>query len=335
MGLRPRPRADQGSIRTPTAPASISIDERTGRDGSPAGRAVTGVRRSSEALELIVEAKVADLLDGVDDVIASSLEPSGVCVHEGTCYVIFDNVTAIASIEDLSARSSRNRLLSASLGGAGKDAEDITFDPISGHFFVLLEAVEHGRKLLGEVYEHGLDGAPLGHAFLDVAFETRNKGLEGLSCIVRAGEVFLLGLCEGNRCKGGKAGRRPGGGRIHVFRRGSLVWKRDATIHLPKDLDFVDYASVAVRGDRIAVVSQSSSALWVGTLATTGFAVEDSGTTYEFPRDAGHRVVYGTVEGVSWLTDDRLVMVSDRAEGNTPARAKDRSLHVFRLPSST
>jgi hypothetical protein len=296
---------------------------------------VTGVRRSSEALELIVEAKVADLLDGVDLPAATSLEPSGVCVHDGAFYVIFDNMSAIARIEDLSDRSPGNRLLSASVGGAGKDTEDITFDPVSGHFFVLIEAVEHEGELLGEVYEHGLDGTPLGHAFLDVALESRSKGLEGLGCVVRDGEVFLLGLCEGNRCKAGKAGRRPGGGRIHVFRRTPLVWKHEATIRLPKDVDFIDYASVAVRGDRIAVVSQSSSALWIGTLATTGFAVEESGTIYEFPRDADRRVVYGTVEGVSWLTDDRLVMVSDRAEGNTPARAKEQSLHVFRLPSST
>jgi len=294
---------------------------------------MTGVRYSSDALELIVEAKVADLLDGVDHVAAKALEPSGVCVHDGAFYVIFDNVSAIARIEDLSARSPGNRLLSASVGGPGRDTEDITFDPVSRHFFVLSEAVEHEGQLLGEVHEHGLDGTPLGHAFLDVALETRNKGLEGLGCIVRDGELFLLGLCEGNRCKGGTAGRRPGGGRIHVFRRAPLVWKREATIRLPKDLDFIDYASVAVRGDRIAVVSQSSSALWIGTLATTGFAVEESGTVYTLPRDADHRVVYGTVEGVSWLTDDRLVMVSDRAEGNTPAQEKDRSLHVFRLPS--
>ena len=119
-----------------------------------------------------------------------------------------------------------------------------------------------------------------------------------------------------------------------MFRRGRPVWKSEATIRLPKDVDFVDYASVAARGDRIAVLSQSSSALWVGSLATTGFAVEEGGTIYEFPRDASDRVVYGTVEGVSWLTDDRLVMVSDRAKGNTPARAKEQSVHVFRLPSS-
>ena len=222
------------------------------------------------------------------------------------------------------------------MAGRAKDAEDITFDPVSGHFFVLLEAVEHGSELLGEVYEHELDGTPLGHAFLDVTLETRNKGLEGLE-LHRAGRRGAppRPVLRATECKAGKAGRRPGGGRIHVFRRGSVVWKSEATIRLPKDVDFIDYASVAIRGDRIAVVSQASSALWIGTLATTGFAVEEGGTIYEFPRDAEQRVVYGNVEGVSWLTDDRVVMVSDRAKGDTPARAKEQSLHVFRLPSST
>ncbi|MBT2792552.1 hypothetical protein [Paraburkholderia strydomiana] len=104
-------------------------------------------------------------------------------------------------------------------------------------------------------------------------------------------------------------------------------------IRLPQDVHFVDYASVAVSGDRIAVVSQSSSALWIGKLAAKGFAVEDGGTIYRFPRDAQDRVVYGNVEGVSWLSDDRLVMVSDKAEKNSRARAKERSLHVFALPA--
>ena len=208
------------------------------------------------------------------------------CVHDGSCYVIFDNVSAIACIEDLSARSPGNRLLDASVGAAERDTEDITFDPVSGHFYVLVEAVEQGGELLAEVYEHGLDGTPLGRAFLDLALEEQNKGLEGLGCIVRDGVVFLLGLCEGNRCKGGEAGRRPGGGRVHVFRKGRRRWKREAVIRLPKDVDFRDYASVAVRGDRIAVVSQSSSKLWIGTLATTAFAVKESGTIYDFPRDA-------------------------------------------------
>jgi hypothetical protein len=294
---------------------------------------MTSVRRSTEPLELIVEAKVADLLDRPDGdgVRAASLEPSGVCVHDGACYLIFDDSSAIARIEDLSGRSLRNRMLDASVGGHAQDREDIAFDPVSGHFFVLVEAVRHHGQLLSEVLEYASDGTPLGRAFLDLILETQNKGLEGLSCVVRDGEPFLLGLCEGNRCRGGVEGRRPGGGRIHIFQRGPHHWTHVDVIRLPKDVHFVDYASVAVSGDRIAVVSQSSSALWIGKLAAKGFAVEDGGTIYRFPRDAQDRVVYGNVEGVSWLSGDRLVMVSDKAEKNSPVRAKERSLHVFAL----
>ena len=126
---------------------------------------MTGVRRSTAPLELVVEAKVADLLDGVDiGAGAVSLEPSGVCVHDGAYYVIFDDVSAIARIEDLSSRSPGNRLLDATVGGPGRDVEDITFDPVSGHFFVLVEAVEYQGQLLAEVHEHAPDGTPLGHA---------------------------------------------------------------------------------------------------------------------------------------------------------------------------
>jgi hypothetical protein len=289
---------------------------------------MTGVRRAAEPLRLVSEAKVADLLAGAA---ASSLEPSGVCVHDSACFVIFDDSSAIACIEDVTTRSPGNRLLPESVGGPALDVEDIAFDPVSGHFFVLVEAVEHRGRLYGEVWEHEVDGTPVGHALLDLVLETSNKGLEGLSCLVRGGEALLLGLCEGNRCKGGEEGKRPGGGRIHVFRRGKARWKMAATIRLPKEVDFVDYASVAVSGDRIAVVSQSSRRLWIGTLDADRFTVA-SGTIYDFPRDDDGHEVYRNVEGVSWLSEDRLVMVSDRAEEDE-GRAKERSLHVFALPA--
>ena len=48
-------------------------------------------------------------------------------------------------------------------------------------------------------------------------------------------------------------------------------------------MEFVDYASVAVSGDRIAVVSQSSAAVWIGTMAAAGFGIVDGGMIYEFP----------------------------------------------------
>ena len=90
-------------------------------------------------------------------------------------------------------------------------------------------------------------------------------------------------------------------------------------IRLPEGVAFVDYASVALSRDheRIAVVSQVSSALWIGTLASDGFEVVDGGTVYDFPRDDAGRILYGTVEGITWA-GERLVAVSDRV---TAARA--------------
>jgi hypothetical protein len=46
-------------------------------------------------------------------------------------------------------------------------------------------------------------------------------------------------------------------------------------------------------------------------------------------------MVYGTVEGVSWMAPDQLVMVSDKAkpEQDRRCRAKDQSIHIFRVPS--
>src|SRR5262249_1294163 len=154
-----------------------------------------------------------------------------------------------------------------------------------------------------------------------------------LACIERDGEPLLLGLCEGNRCKGGSASKQPGGGRIQLFSRGRHHWDHAGTLRLPTGVAFEDYASLAVAAERIAVVSQASSAVWVPPFSPSTLAL-DAGAMYRFPLDAHGDCVYCTVEGISWL-GDRLVMVSDRAKtGDHHARcqAKDQSIHVFALP---
>jgi hypothetical protein len=47
--------------------------------------------------------------------------------------------------------------------------------------------------------------------------------------------------------------------------------------------------------------------------------------------------VYCNVEGVSWLSADTVVVVSDRAKRNGQderCRAKDQSIHVFTIPAA-
>jgi hypothetical protein len=187
---------------------------------------------------------------------------------------------------------------------------------------------------MAKVQEYDAGFGYLGQAWLDFPLDRPNKGLEGLTCVRREGQTYLLGLCEGNRCRGGDEGRIPGGGRVHVFRRGDRHWERVGKIRLPDTVLFEDYSGIAVAGDRIAVISQVSSALWVGNLAPSGWQVTGPGTCYALPRGADGGIVYGTAEGVSWMAPDQLVMVSDKAkpEQDPRCRDKDQSIHIFRVP---
>jgi hypothetical protein len=190
---------------------------------------------------------------------------------------------------------------------------------------------------MAEVQEYDQGLGYLGRAWLDFPLEGANKGLEGLTFLRRQDQAYLLGLCEGNRCKDGEEGRRPGGGRIQVFERGGGDWERAATIRLPASLPFTDFSSLAMAGERLAVVSQESSALWAGRLHPDSWEVDGQGAVYEFPTDPRGRTLYCNVEGVSWMSADQVVVVSDRAKRggrqDERCRAKDQSIHVFTIPS--
>jgi hypothetical protein len=282
-------------------------------------------------LVLVREAKLASLLPGAA---GGRLEASGVVAADGRCYVIFDDRPEVAR-------------LAATLSPAGADLirqprgrrggfEDIAHDPAAGRFYVLVEARPRGRGYMAEVQEYDERFGYLGRAWLEFPLEGPNKGLEGLTCVHRQGRTFLLGLCEGNRCRDGEEGRRPGGGRVQVFERGRRHWHRTATVRLPATLPFEDFSSLAVAGDRLAVLSQASSALWVGRLDPAGWEVDGDGAVFGFPPDEQGRPVYCNVEGVSWLSADTVVVVSDRAKRDgqdARCRAKDQSIHVFTIPA--
>ena len=286
-----------------------------------------------QQLELVKEAKVFDILGGRLD---PRLEASGVLAKDRLFYVIFDNLPHIACVgAELSSAAAANHVIEHDRGHR-RGFEDIAYDSQNGRFYVLIESLPRGRaKFMAAVQEYDINFGYIGTAWLDFPLDRPNKGLEGLTCVHRQGRTYLLGLCEGNKCQGGAAGRLPGGGRIHVFQRGRHHWERVAKIRLPETVLFVDYSGIAVNGDRIAVVSQVSSALWVGNLASSGWQVTGAGTSYALPRHADGGILYGTAEGVSWIAPDQVVMVSDKAkpEQDRRCRAKDQSIHIFRIPA--
>jgi len=283
-------------------------------------------------LVLVTERKLTDLLEpptrhGV-------LEASGVAAKGADYYVIFDNVRRIGRVHrSLSPDSSKHGWF----GGArqGEGYEDITFSPHRGRFYLLIEAEKHPdgtyKALIDECDERARFKT---RRWVDVAFEQRNTGLEGLSAIRCRGKDFLLALCEGNRGRAGRRGRKPGGGRIHVLQRVGRLWKSVGRIDLPKTVAFEDYSAVALRGSRIAIVSQQTSRLWIGTLRVRDWTITGRGTVYDFPRTKKGKRKYCTIEGVCWLSDRSLVMVSDLSKPGYGRRCRkyDQSIHVFRLP---
>ena len=295
---------------------------------------MVATQTSMQQLELVREAKIFDILPGSLD---PRLEASGVLAMDGLFYVIFDNLPHIACIDPELSRTARGNRMIVQERGLRSGFEDIAHDSLSGRFYVLIESLHRGRgTFMAAVQEYDANFRFAGRAWLDFPLDRPNKGLEGLTCVYRDGQAYLLGLCEGNRGKGGAEGRVPGGGRVQVFRRGQRQWDRVAKIRLPETVLFQDYSGIAVADGRIAVVSQESSALWVGSLAPDGWEVTDAGRCYALPRSADGSIVYGTAEGVSWIAPDQVVMVSDKAKPDQDrrCRAKDQSIHIFRIPAS-
>lgn len=292
------------------------------------------MKRSRPALRLVQERKIAELIDLPEK--GAVLEASGVLARGRDCFVIFDNVRRVARIDrGLAPGSVRH----AWMGGrhSGEGYEDIAYSPHQGRYYLLVEAEKHPDGTFKAVIEERDEGfRSQGRHWVDFSFEERNTGFEGLAAVRWRGHDYLLALCEGNRCRAGKKGRRPGGGRIHVLERHGKVWAPVATIELPGSVTFEDYSALAIRGERIAVASQRSSRLWLGTLRRRDWTIAGAGRQYDFPRTRKGKILYSTVEGISWLADGTLVAVSDLTKPGHPGRcaAKDQSIHVFRLPRS-
>lgn len=277
-------------------------------------------------LELVREEKLYKLLRKKDK--DSELEASGVYVMDkSTCYVIFDNLNKVAVI-DLSLKShDSNRIISVL--NMGKGFEDITYDPHKERFYLIIEALQDTNgDFHGLVSEYKRDFTFRSCSQLNVTFFEQNKGFEGVGHMWRGGNEYLIALWEDVLKKDDGTGT----GLLCVFQKTSDgMWERKLDVELPPTAQFDDYAAIAQRGHRVAVISQSSRRLWVGELNETadGFAAE-TGKVYRFP--SKH---YGNVEGVSWLSDDELVMVSDRRKKSQDERdaTKDQSIHIFRIPA--
>ena len=286
-------------------------------------------------MRLLKERRISDLLDPPSH--TTVLEASGVFAKGRDFYVIFDNIRRVARLDrSLSPASPRHGWFGRRRSGDGY--EDIAYSPHLKRFFMLIEAEKHvDGTFKGLIDECDEAGRFLGRRWIDVPLEKRNTGFEGLFALRWKGRDYLLALCEGNKCRAGRRGRTGGGGRIHVLRRRNGLWESVACIKLPRTLDFEDYAAVSLRGRRIAVVSQQDSRLWIGTLRPDTWTIAGPGRVYDFPRTRRGRPRYCTLEGLCWLSDRTVVLVSDlsKAAYRGGCRKRDQSIHIFALPGGS
>ncbi len=286
-------------------------------------------------LTLVAEHKVSAFLRPPKG--SAVLESSGVVQKDGDYYVVFDNIRRLARIRGgLALESSEHGWIGPTRDGEGY--EDLAVNAQSGHFYLLIEAEKHPdgtfKPLIDECDAHGRFRR---RRWVEVSFDRRNTGMEGLAAVRRQNRDYLLGLCEGNGGHGGRKGKKRGHGLIHVLRRKGATWQSVATIKLPKSVKFADYSAVALRGRTIAVLSQETSRLWIGTLRFSDWTIIGPGTIYDFPRSKKGKRKYRTLEGVSWCSSNTLVMVSDMAKAHHSRRCRkqEQSIHVFRLPKGS
>ena len=181
------------------------------------------------------------------------------------------------------------------------------------------------------------------------------------------GNKYFVGLCEGNHCDTGSKGKDSGNGMVVLIEfepeilvkdeAGDYEYLVDIGINclyksikmykLPAFIDFIDYSALQFKAQNasynnhydLAIVSQESSALWVGEIEWTlddGPVFKDDGDIYKFPKGGDCETIFCNVEGVTFINDGQFVMVSDQAKnkGKQPwiCGLRDQSIHIFKLP---
>ena len=281
-------------------------------------------------LNLKCEAKICDLL--VCEKPKTRWEASGVLVKDGRFFVVFDDRAEIGRFTADLRPGNSNRLVGMAHGDFG--FEGITYNAAKQRCYLLVEARKHTRgHYQACAVEYDVDFRYVKERTIDFEFQSNNKGFEAIAHMRRKSRDFLLALCEGNRCKCGKKGRKPGGGRVQLFEKKRKRWAHSDTIALPPHLPFVDYSGMSIEQGRVAVVSQVSSMLWVGEFDEASWNWRDAGQLYEFPKSEDGTIRYGNIEGVAWISPTRIVTVSDRrkksSQPDKKLAEKDQSIHIF------
>lgn len=262
----------------------------------------------------------------------SSYAASGVQVLGSDLYVIFDNQNQVAKIPT-SLGNGTATYTPGTLSSGAEQYEGITFDSHSTQHFYLVQ--ETSPAMVAQ-----LDGAgsAQGESYQSVGFtpSSTNKGYEGIAWLRRNNNDYLLALCEAGDCGSEIGTANPG--RIKILAQSGSSWNDVGYMELCGTAGCTsglmdDYSDIALRqmpdgSYKVAITSQESQQLWVGTLSASSWTLT-AGTLYDLPGND-----YCNIEGVTFLSNTRFALVSDEMKNDQDASCnnKDESVHIFDLP---
>lgn len=286
-------------------------------------------QNEAQTSELIVqrEAKLNELLRGQSE--EDKHEASGVLFLNNDIFVVFDNHKMVAKIN---IKINQAKLLGDDKKEGG--FEGITYDDIDDRFYLIEESLNNKGSFNARLNLANKNFIILSKKWLKYNFQSDNKGFEGLTYVSKNNKAYVLALCEGNECDSGKISKMHGAGRIKVFEKKKEKWKYIASIRIPQSLEFVDYSGIDINQQNIlAITSQESSAIWIGGLDVKNWQIDDEGIVYYFPKDKNGNKTYCNIEGVSWVANNRLVVVSDakKKKQSDECHQKEQSIHIVTI----
>jgi len=277
----------------------------------------------------IKESKVYQLFSGYSD--KDVFEASGIKYVGDHFYVVFDNTYKVASIQQsLVTHGAANILSDGSISNSNYEAIAYDYDG-SPNLYVLDENESHNGQYSPKICNYDVTLHAMLSAWAPYSFTSsfKNKGFEGLTFYHRNNKDYLLGLSEAN-------------GNIIVMEANGSEWKYISTMPFPQSMAMNDYSDIDIsETGAIAVTSQESSKLWIGKLSDADWQLDGEGSFYEFPKGdengnvgKGSNVLYGNVEGVSFMSDSQVVICSDKASSDQPSYQsfKAQTISIFTIP---
>lgn len=274
------------------------------------------------------EIKFSDLLKDKE----KKFEASGVYYLEQKYFIVFDNFQSILELnEHFEKFKFHNQNDSKS------NFEAIHYDEKKENFYVVVESKKFGENYYPEILKFDKNLNLVQRKKVNFKLEKKNKGIEGLSSISIRDDFFLLALCEGNFCYSNKE-KHMGNGKILVLKENDKSWEKTNEISIPAK--FLDYSDIDKFGNSFIISSQESSAIWIGELDLQTLKFEE-GETYKLPFgdrngniNQGPEKIYCNIEGVSFISQNKIVLVSDKSkeEQDPWCKSKDQMIHIFELP---